>query len=234
MREGVQQSLGVEPRDRQDQVGLSEHPGHPHPTPRRLVLQELPDVMAGHRLPRPSRGDEELGRAVDPVDRPGPPLDRRPGLDPPPSQERAGAHRDLTTRGDLQRLPVGQAVGMGHPAGQHGQGDLGTPGQSIELSQRMASHPGGVVAAVHVVEQADPQGGGRRRRRRASPRDGILPPEQVFARRHRSPRHLAPLDRPPNRLDGRSAPIGCQSPAHAGPLDGSGADLESRAGRHRQ
>ena len=184
-REGLQQLLGVEPRDRQDQVGLLEDAGHQLALPRRVVAEELQDVMAGHRPAGLPRRHEELGRAIDPVERPGPPLDRRPRLDPPPSQQVAGPQRQLATRGELERLPERQPVRVLHPAGQEGQRDLRPSGQPVDLGQRVAGHAGRGMAGVHVVEQRDAQG-------RLIADDGGGPVSGVFVPIRSSPSNIRP------------------------------------------
>ena len=52
--------------------------GQEVPLPGGREPQELQDVVAGHGPPRAARRHEELGRGINPVDRTGPPLDRRP------------------------------------------------------------------------------------------------------------------------------------------------------------
>ena len=96
LREMLEEPLGVEARDREDQVGPAKtRPSRSRgPGPRLEVLQH---VVAGHGPARLPGGEGVLGRAVDPVDRPGPATRAAARVEPPPSQERGASGR--ATRG---------------------------------------------------------------------------------------------------------------------------------------
>ena len=153
--------------------------------PGRLEPQGLQDVVAGHRKLGVAGRHEELGRAVHPVDRTGPPLDRRPWLDAPPPQQIASVQRQLPPGGEFERFPVGKAVGVSHPSGQHAERDLGPAGQPLELRQRVPGHAGRRTAGVHVEEPGNPQG---RHHRRVGCPAGRPQADRLVARHHPSPR----------------------------------------------
>ena len=96
---------GVELRDGEDQVGLAEGAGQELAVLGGLEPQVLQDVVAGHRHPGLSRRHGILRRAVDPVGRAREPLDRRPGLEPPPPQEVARPDRQLPSREAARARP---------------------------------------------------------------------------------------------------------------------------------
>ena len=128
-----------------------------------LESQGLQDVVAGDGELRAAGRHEVLGRAIHPVDRPGPPIDRRPGLDPPPAQDVASAHRKLAASLIAECFPVRPAVRMIHPPGDDAEGDVRPLREPLELCQRVPGDAGGAMTGVQVVEERDAQRGGERR-----------------------------------------------------------------------
>ena len=162
--------------------------------------------MAGDGELGAARRDEVFGRAIDPIDRPGPPVDGRPGLDSPPAQDIAGAGCELAASLIAERFPVGTAVGMIHSPGDDAQGDIRPFCQPFELREGVACYAGRAVAGIEVVEQSDAQA----RRKAARRLVRLIPARSRVRFRSMDARSARERVLQGVGVDGRGLSIACQ------------------------